>query len=58
VLVAGLGSLQLFTSQRTLNPNQGLQQWSERLCARMPANAEGCAAPATARQWYGQEGQP
>lgn len=58
VLVAGLGSLQLFTSQRTLNPNQGLQQWSERLCARMPANAEGCAAPATARQWYGQERQP
>lgn len=58
LLVAGLGAIKLISNHTTLGPNQGLQQWSERLCARMPIDAEACTAPATAEQWYGQEGKP
>jgi hypothetical protein len=58
VLVLVLGVFKVISSQGTLNRNQGLQQWTERLCSRMPDTASECTAPATVEQWYGQEKQP
>jgi hypothetical protein len=58
VLVIVLGVFKVISSQSTVNRNQGLQQWTERLCSRMPATASECNAPATVEQWYGQEKQP
>lgn len=58
VLVALLGTFKVISSQGTVNRNQGLQQWAERLCSRMPASASECNAPATVEQWYGLEKQP
>lgn len=58
VLVLLLGVFKVIASQGTVNRNQGLQQWSERLCSRMPVTASECNAPATVEQWYGQEQQP
>lgn len=58
VLVLVLGVFKVISSQSTVNRNQGLQQWTERLCSRMPATASECNAPATVEQWYGQEKQP
>ncbi len=59
VLVAtGLVALKLASNYGTVTANQGLQQWSERLCAQMPASARECAAPATSDQWYGREDTP
>ncbi|UMZ09291.1 J domain-containing protein [Pseudomonas sp. MPFS] len=58
LLAAGLLAIKLLGDYGTVTANQGLQQWSERLCARMPANAPDCAAPATRAQWYGREGTP
>lgn len=58
VLVLILGVFKVISSQSTVNRNQGLQQWTERLCSRMPVTASECNAPATVEQWYGQEKQP
>jgi len=58
LLTIALVAIKLVGDYGTVTANQGLQQWSERLCARMPANAPGCAAPATSAQWYGREGTP
>ncbi|OYQ28910.1 molecular chaperone DnaJ [Pseudomonas mandelii] len=58
VLVLVLGVFKVISSQSTVNRNQGLQQWTERLCSRMPATASECNVPATVEQWYGQEKQP
>ncbi|MHC8391925.1 J domain-containing protein [Pseudomonas sp. MDT2-39-1] len=58
VLVLILGVFKVISSQGTVNRNQGLQQWTERLCSRMPVTASECTAPATVEQWYGQEKQP
>ncbi|MHC8344352.1 J domain-containing protein [Pseudomonas sp. RT6P73] len=58
VLVLILGVFKVISSQGTVNRNQGLQQWAERLCSRMPVTASECNAPATVEQWYGQEKQP
>jgi len=52
VLYAGLTVLD---NQQHVTRNQGLQQWPERLCSRMPRSAPDCQAPATQAQWYGQE---
>ncbi|MEE4104807.1 J domain-containing protein [Pseudomonas viridiflava] len=49
------GGLKMLDSQHQVNRNQGLQQWTERLCSRLPANAQECQIPATEAQWYGQE---
>ncbi|WP_223450217.1 MULTISPECIES: J domain-containing protein [unclassified Pseudomonas] len=57
VLVLLLGVFKVISSQATVNRNQGLQQWTERLCSRMPVTAKECNAPATVEQWYGQEKQ-
>lgn len=53
--VALLAGLKLFDNQYQVTRNQGLQQWTERLCSRMPQSAEHCQAPATQAQWYGKE---
>jgi hypothetical protein len=58
VLVLILGVFKVISSQGTVNRNQGLQQWTERLCSRMPVTTSECNAPATVEQWYGQEKQP
>ncbi|MGC5698608.1 J domain-containing protein [Pseudomonas sp. NFXW11] len=58
LLVVGLGLFKLISNQNTLQPNQGLQPWSERLCSRLPATAPGCTIPATEQQWYRQEPRP
>ncbi|NBF02138.1 molecular chaperone DnaJ [Pseudomonas sp. Fl5BN2] len=55
VLVAALSAIKLASNYGTVTANQGLQQWSERLCARMPIDASECAVPATVEQWYGKE---
>ncbi|MGE8188276.1 J domain-containing protein [Pseudomonas sp. NPDC086278] len=55
VLVALLGVFKAIANQGTVNRNQGLQQWTERFCSRMPASATACSAPATHEQWYGKE---
>jgi hypothetical protein len=55
VLVVLLGVFKVISNQGTVNRNQGLQQWSERLCSRMPASAAECNAPANHEQWYGKE---
>lgn len=47
--------LKMLDNQQLVTRNQGLQQWTERLCSRLPAEAPGCMAPATDAQWYGQE---
>ena len=52
VLYAGL---KVLDNQQHVTRNQGLQQWPERLCSRMPRTAPDCQAPATQAQWYGQE---
>lgn len=49
------GGLKMLDLQYQVNRNQGLQQWTERLCSRLPATAQECQAPATEAQWYGQE---
>lgn len=49
------GALKYLDSRHQVSRNQGLQQWTERVCSRMPRNAEACQAPATHAQWYGQE---
>lgn len=51
------GGLNYLDSRHQVNRNQGLQQWTERVCSRMPRTAEQCQAPATHVQWYGQEAQ-
>lgn len=56
--VCGVGlyvGLVLLDNQHLVTRNQGLQQWTERLCSRMPRSAPECQAPATHAQWYGQE---
>lgn len=55
ICVVLYSALKAFDSQHQVNPNQGLQQWTERLCSRLPATARECHAPATEAQWYGQE---
>lgn len=55
LLIASMAAYKLASDQSRVLPNQGLQPWSERLCARMPASADSCAAPATDEQWYGRE---
>jgi hypothetical protein len=57
LLVTLLGVFKVISSQGTVNRNQGLQPWTERLCSRMPASASECAAPATMEQWYGKEAE-
>lgn len=52
VLYAGL---KILDDSHRVTRNQGLQQWTERLCSRMPRSATECQAPATQAQWYGQE---
>ena len=47
--------LLMLDKQHLVTRNQGLQQWTERLCSRMPRTAPDCQAPATQAQWYGQE---
>ena len=47
--------LKFLDSHHQVNRNQGLQQWVERVCSRMPQTAEQCQAPATHAQWYDQE---
>lgn len=57
-VVAGVtlyAGLNMLDNQHLVTRNQGLQQWTERLCSRMPRNAAQCQAPATQAQWYGQE---
>jgi hypothetical protein len=49
------GGLKMLDARHQVNRNQGLQQWTERLCSRLPATAQECQAPATEAQWYGQE---
>lgn len=44
-------------SRHQVGRHQGLQQWTERVCSRMPQTAEDCQAPATHAQWYGQEAE-
>lgn len=47
--------LKYLDSRHQVSRNQGLQQWTERVCSRMPQTAEHCQAPPTPAQWYGQE---
>ena len=57
-VVAGIalyGGLKVLDNHYLVTRNQDLQQWTERLCSRMPRTAEHCQAPATQEQWYGQE---
>lgn len=53
--IALYAGLLLLDRQYLVTRNQGLQQWTERLCSRMPRTAPECQAPATEAQWYGQE---
>ena len=53
--IALYGGLKVLDNHYLVTRNQGLQQWTERLCSRMPRTAEHCQAPATQEQWYGQE---
>lgn len=53
--VALYAGLKVLDNQHLVTRNQGLQQWTERLCSRMPRTADNCQAPATKAQWYGQE---
>ncbi|WP_431703414.1 J domain-containing protein [Pseudomonas sp. BR20] len=55
VVISVFAGLKLYDNQYRVTRNQGLQQWTERLCSRMPRSAEHCQAPATQAQWYGQE---
>lgn len=55
VVIALYAGLLLLDRQYLVTRNQGLQQWTERLCSRMPRTAPECQAPATEAQWYGQE---
>ena len=54
VIALYFGVLLLDNNYRVVR-NQGLQQWTERLCSRMPRSDAECQAPATQAQWYGQE---
>lgn len=54
VIALYIGVLLLDNNYRVVR-NQGLQQWTERLCSRMPRSDAECQAPATQAQWYGQE---
>ncbi|MGR3885483.1 J domain-containing protein [Pseudomonas sp. 1152_12] len=56
--VALYTGLKLLDDQHRVTRNQGLQQWTERLCSRMPRTDVECQAPATQAQWYGQEVKP
>ncbi|UFQ02807.1 J domain-containing protein [Pseudomonas fitomaticsae] len=58
VLALVLGVFKVVASQGTVNRNQGLQPWTERLCSRLPATTAECSAPATVEQWYGKEARP
>ena len=58
VLAVVLGVFKVVASQGTVNRNQGLQPWTERLCSRLPATTSECSAPATDEQWYGKEARP
>ncbi|MBV6822939.1 J domain-containing protein [Pseudomonas sp. PD9R] len=58
LLIVLLGVLKVISNQGTVNHNQGLQQWAERFCSRMPASSAECSAPATVEQWYGKEYRP
>ncbi|MFW6749373.1 J domain-containing protein [Pseudomonas glycinae] len=58
VLAIVLGVFKVVASQGTVNRNQGLQPWTERLCSRLPATTAECSAPATVEQWYGKEARP
>ncbi|MCU0070281.1 J domain-containing protein [Pseudomonas koreensis] len=58
VLTIVLGVFNHIASQGTVNRNQGLQPWTERLCSRLPATTTECSAPATVEQWYGKEARP
>lgn len=58
LLVAAIATLKWFDERHTTGRYQGLQPWTERLCARMPANVPECAAPATEEQWYPKENRP
>lgn len=55
---AGLGALKWLDGRHSAGRDQGLQPWTERLCARMPADAAQCGAPATEAQWYPKGRQP
>ncbi|MFI8221526.1 J domain-containing protein [Pseudomonas sp. NPDC085632] len=57
-LVLVLGVFKVAASQGTVNRNQGLQPWAERLCSRLPASSFDCGAPATREQWYPAEARP
>lgn len=58
VLAVLLCVFTVIASQGTVNRNQGLQPWTERLCSRLPATTPECTAPATVEQWYGKEARP
>lgn len=58
LLVAAIATLKWFDERHTAGRYQGLQPWTERLCARMPAQVAECAAPATEAQWYPKEARP
>jgi hypothetical protein len=58
LLIILLGVFNVWSNASTVNRNQGLQPWAERLCSRMPASARECSAPATDEQWYGEEARP
>ncbi|QTD35953.1 J domain-containing protein [Pseudomonas fluorescens] len=53
-----LGVFNQIASQGTVNRNQGLQPWAERLCSRLPITTTECSAPATVEQWYSKEERP
>jgi hypothetical protein len=53
-----LGVFNQIASQGTVNRNQGLQPWTERLCSRLPITTTECSAPATVEQWYGKAVRP
>ncbi|NVZ50814.1 J domain-containing protein [Pseudomonas sp. B6002] len=54
-VIALYAGLVLLDNGHRVVRNQGLQQWTERLCSRMPRSDAECQAPATQKQWYGQE---
>ncbi|MCE4053027.1 J domain-containing protein [Pseudomonas sp. Au-Pse12] len=58
LLVGALATFKWFDERHTAGRYQGLQPWTERLCARMPADVAECAAPATEEQWYPKEPRP
>jgi hypothetical protein len=57
LLTMMFAALKSFDSHYQVGRNQGLQQWTERVCSRMPRTAQPCQAPATQAQWYGQEAE-